>query len=147
MLKDRYWQHQHSDAAKAIQRMHGKTWVKEDPEFINDDGTRWRPPGYKPSRGRSPVHTRFKRKPETIQQDRQALALRLAGHKYREIARLTGYNSPAAAYYAVQRGYHDQLNPQSRVKKLSLASPSRPLPPLENMRLPAKARRHVKTRP
>ncbi len=130
ILKDQVWQHQHSDTAKVINRMHGKVWIPEDPVFKPEtpDAKPWRPPGYKPTRGRSPVHTRFTRTPETVKKDRQAWHLRELRYSYQEIADAMGYASRQAAHKAVQRAERDRITRQSRVDKVPLPATILSLP-------------------
>jgi hypothetical protein len=148
MYRDILWQREHSDEARAIQKFYGPKWQSENPVFINPDGSRWRPPGYKPERGRSPVHTRFKRTQETADRDRKALDLREMGLSYDEIAAHCGYGSRATAYKAVARAMKDvsrasqsrvsqrkdRAGSQSRGNKPPIADAGTPVPRLGNAR-------------
>ena len=124
-FKQDLWNHQHSDAAKAINKYYHPGWIKEDPVFTNPDGSHWRPPGYKPQRGRSPIQTRFKREPATVKRDQQAWKLRSLGYSYQEISELMGYSSRQVAHKAVLRAEKDR---QSRGDKPPLAAMAAPLP-------------------
>lgn len=127
-FKQDLWNHQHSPAAKAINKFYHPGWIKEDPVFTNPDGSHWRPPGYKPQRGRSPIQTRFKREPATVKRDQQAWNLRSLGYSYPEISEMMGYASRQAAHLAVKRAQRDNLARQSRVDKPPLAAMPAPLP-------------------
>lgn len=126
--KDIIWNHQHSDTAKAINRMHGKVWVPEDPVFkAESPGVKpWRPPGYKPARGRSPVQTRFKRQPETVKKDQDAWHLRELGYSYQEIADVMGYSDRSVAFRAVARAQRDQCRDNKATQVAPLPDSSRP---------------------
>jgi hypothetical protein len=123
MLRDQLWQHTHSPTAQAINRMHGKVWVPEHPVFQPEEpGEKpWRPPGYSKPRGRSPIHTRFKRLDATMEKDAKARGFRDLGYSYQEIADALGYASRQAAHLAVKRAQKDYVAAQSRVDKPSLS--------------------------
>lgn len=117
-LKDRYYQHLHSEAAQAIQRQFGKTWVREDPRLEG-----YRPPGHKRRKVAHQAHAKFRRTAETQTQDAKALGLRETfGYSYQRIADAMGWDHRQRAQRAVQRARDERLVFQYGQDKPSLAA-------------------------
>jgi hypothetical protein len=81
--------------------MHAGRWVKKDPS--------WQPmlPTERKPRGRSPVHTRYKRTEESKLRDQTALRLRQGGWKLQAIADLLRYHDRAGALRGVRRAENE----------------------------------------
>jgi len=82
------------------------------------------PPGWhlpKP-RKRSPIHTQYRRLPQTAARDRLAFSLRTRlGYTYQQIADQLGYPHRQSAHKAVVRAQQDRIKGQSHGDKAPLA--------------------------
>jgi hypothetical protein len=140
--------HRHKQTQRAIAKYTGETY-EPDKDPIVGPGYRAPDGWHRPDkRRRSPVHTQYKRKPETARRDEQALELRVTfGLTYQQLAEQMGYSSRQVAHDAVRRAQRDRIVAHAvsrgQADKPSLARRARHsvVPPVKVTTVIPKARR------